>query len=54
MRRVGTWTGAALAIEVPVAQIDPTSAGGCAVLVQLGETGRIVGAKTVAVAAKSN
>jgi hypothetical protein len=54
MRRIGTWTGAALTIDVPVAEIEPPNAGSCAVLVQIGQAGQIVGAITVPVAHKGN
>jgi hypothetical protein len=47
MRWIGTWNGAALVLNVPFEEIEPPNAGGCAVLVQVGETGRIVGAVTV-------
>jgi hypothetical protein len=54
MRRVGSWNGPALVINVPVEEIEPPNAGGCAVLVQVGETGRIVGAVNVPYAHKPN
>jgi hypothetical protein len=54
MRKIGTWTGAALTIDVPFAELEPQNAGGCAIVVQLGEVGRIVGAIAVPVVPKAN
>lgn len=44
IRRIGTWTGDALEISVPVAEMTDESRDGCAVILQAEEAGPILGA----------
>lgn len=48
MRKVGTWRGGAQTIVVQLAEIAPAQVSGCAVMVQLGEVGPILGAAALA------
>lgn len=49
LRHIGTWTGQALTIPISFDEAESAGRGGCAVIVQEGRTGRILGAANLAI-----
>ena len=50
MARIGTWRGAAMEWTLPVEAVGGAGRDGCAILVQAGGNGRIIGAVALALA----